>query len=178
MRVGKPTHSSKSFDERGIPFAVTIESDPDYGDPLPENWDDLYWDWQPRFDPKGSWVQKLDKKRDITWANIKETREALQSSTLDFTINSKTFNLQIDQKSIDRLKLRLISLEQNGGTTDWTTTDNSIVTLDANDIVTIFTQISEFQNSVHSWSQQLKTKLFATNCVAEIEREFKNASFR
>lgn len=73
------THYSKTFDDTGRPLAISLigEGDDRAAGQLPEGWDDLFWDWQPRFDPEGAWVHLPELRRETLLLRLREQRNTL-----------------------------------------------------------------------------------------------------
>ena len=65
------THYTNRLDDNGRPYAVPADH-PDAAGPLPEGWDDTFWDWQ-----GGQWVHMPDVRREALLAHLRAERNRL-----------------------------------------------------------------------------------------------------
>lgn len=154
------THYTSRFDDNGRPIAITIDFDGDdrAAGVLPEGWDDTFWDWQPRFDPSGQWVQLVDLKRDALWALVKQEREV---ALLGGYPTSKGV-LQVDRASLEQLRARLMraQLPDQPLIINWTMADNSIAEFTPSEFAVLMEGVEDWIDAVHAWSQELRKEIF------------------
>lgn len=154
------THYTPYFDDNGRPLAIepNDENDPRIGGVLPVGWDDTFWDWQPRFDPNGSWIQLVDAKRDALWENVKREKEA---ALLNGFATSKGV-LQVDRTSLESLRAKVARLQMPDALNSviWTMMDNSAATFTAVDFITNQSKIEDWLEALHEWSQKLRNEIY------------------
>lgn len=170
MRVlGRPTHYTRQFDSDGRPMAVSWAargSNSDVGGKLPAGWCDQFWDWQPRFDEAGAWVELHDKRRDAQWAQAKRDRAAAMDAGVEVTLpGGDVVTIQTDEASaaaIERAASRLARAE-DGATIAWALADNSLRPLTRADAEALADAITDHRAAIHAESQAVRAALFAAD---------------
>lgn len=154
------THYTPYFDDAGKPIAIEPmgENDPRIGGVLPSGWDNTFWDWQPRNDLNGSWVQLVDLKRDALWKEAKDEKD-------NVLLNGyPTYEgiLQVDKTSLESLRARTARLQMPNAPnyTLWTMMDNSVATFTAEQFISIQSNIEDWLESLHAWSQELRVMIY------------------
>ena len=148
---GPPTHYSRSFDEHGQPGAGTLESlAEDVAGELPEGWTDLYWDWQPRGDPKGEWVYLAEKKAAADWTGTKAARAIEMDSGVTVKLSGGTVTVDSDEATANMLARKAA----RGGGHEIILADNSIALLGEGDLRILADAVDDHRSEKMLGSQQ------------------------
>lgn len=160
--LGPPTHYTNSFDDTGRPYACGAH-DTDARDVLPEGWDDVFWEWSPKGDPSGRWVQRVDAFRKHLWKEVKSNREAATEGTVDITLGSGTkLPVQASREARSELRglLGYMGRPKGPNSIKWTLADNSRATLSRPELAEVIDALEEHTQNVHEWSQDLRDQIF------------------
>lgn len=166
-----PTHYTASFDEDGRPHAITPDEGnaDDVAGKLPSGWDSTFWDWQPRSDPKGKWVQRVDAKREKVWSQIKAERKAALHDGLKIAQGV----IQIEPASLEALRGRALrlSLPSAPETVSWVMADNSICTFTKDEFLSVVAAAEDHVDALHQQSQAARESIFnpANNTLEKLE---------
>lgn len=155
-----PTHYTTSFDEDGRPHAVTPDEGnaDDVAGKLPKGWDSTFWDWRPRSDSKGKWVQRVDAKRETVWSEVKAGRKAALHAGLTVTQGV----IQIDPASLEALRgraLRLL-LPNAPETVHWIMADDSKCTFTKDEFLSVVAAAEDHVDALHQQSQAARESIF------------------
>lgn len=166
--IGPPTHYTSQFDDRGQPMAITWASrgsNDDVGGKLPDGWDDQFWQWEPSGDPKGAWVQQVDKRRADLWAEIKRERAAIETAGVTVEIGGRAMRFQTDRASIEALRDRMLRMRLPDApeTTLWTLADDSREALTLAEMEQAFAAAVDHADAVHGWSQDVRAALHSAD---------------
>jgi len=112
------------------------------------------------------WELDLNIAKDNKWAEIKAAREAQEFGS--FTWN--TYAFQCDEVSQRRIQgaVQLAVLDESFSI-DWTLMDNSVVTLSAQDMISVGMALSIHVNGGHVKSRALRDQIDAATSEAEID---------
>lgn len=159
--LGPPTHYRTGFDETGTPIATALTGDEPKGQiagKLPKGWDNLFWTWEPAYDPQGAWVQRVDAKREALWAEAKAERTADPETPLS------TFwgTVQIDPASLASMRARAqrLLLPNPPATIVWTMADNADVTFTPDEFLEMLADVEDHLHLVHMRSQGIREQIF------------------
>lgn len=158
------THYTIAFDRSGRPYAVKPDAYPpdEIAGELPEGWSADFWDWQPRRDPNGQWIELEDKMRSAVWERVKADRAIEREANVDVTIEGRKLKFQADQASIAELKLQLEAarIDPAWPGTLWTTAGNIDVPLDRAGLEAVLLAIAVRRASLHARSQKDRARIF------------------
>lgn len=159
VKIGAPTHYSATFDERGQPYAGTPASigAADIGGELPQGWDGQFWDWQPRHDPAGKWVQLADKKRAALWRAVKAAAAQTADAGVTVTAGNRTVRIDSDEASANRLA----RAAGRGAPRTWTLADNTGFAASPAQLRTMADAVNDHRAAVHARAQQIRAEIFA-----------------
>lgn len=125
------------------------------------------WDWNTH-----SWVdaRTLQQVKDQKWEEIKLSRDAAINAPLDTPYG--TFDADANSRAnIANSVLYLQTLEQQGtpGTVDWTLADNTIITLNYQEMSTVGVLLGQRTNAAYDTARALRAQIDAATTIAEVE---------
>jgi hypothetical protein len=155
--IGPITHYTRSLDETGRPLAVP-EDHADAVALLPEGWDDTFWDWQPRFDPKGQWVQRVGPKREDQWRQLKRAR----ADSLKQPLQTSFGPLQVDPASMEALRGRVLRtlLPNPPLSIEWTMADDTTVSFTPTQFQALVARAEDRLDALHKRSREVRAEIF------------------
>lgn len=159
--TGPPTHYQSTFDDQGRPmvFAPLLVGDSSLiGGVLPKGWDDMFWDWRPRFDPKGQWVYLTAEAKQAEWKAAKAEAETVAQE-----FQTPWGFIQLDAASLAAIRARVQRLMLPGAPTSisWTMKDNSQAIISSEDFVELGIQIEDYLDGLHRKLQQDRITIFS-----------------
>lgn len=95
---------------------------------------------------------KTDKVQQLKWA-----RDAAEVEPIEYNGNSYDY----DDKARDRINAAIIALDVTGGNIEWTTADNTNVTVTANDLRGVIGAVAIRSNTLHIKYRNLKEQVLA-----------------
>lgn len=159
-----PTHFTKALDEKtGCPHAVRAENYPaeEIAGPLPENWHPAFFEWRPRNDPNGAWVEAEADRRAAIWNEVKADREARMAANVAVTIGKRKLMFQADDVSLARLQFHWTRSQADPAWpgVNWITAGNASVHLDQQGLATVIAAIGAAQDAVFDQSQAARARI-------------------
>ena len=97
-------------------------------------------------------------------AELKSIRDAKEVEPVSYNGN----NYDFDTKSFDRINAAIIALD-GGRSIGWTTADNTVVTVTANDLRGVIAAAAVRSNTLHVTYRNLKGAVLAATTNAEVE---------
>jgi hypothetical protein len=154
-------HNSKTGELQSEKPGATIVSQ--------EYWDSLYSDWEQvslDFRPPVPLIDLKSQK----WAEIKLARDAEERSLLPY--RNKLFDF--DALSSERLAWAISAattakLASQAFTVDWTTYDNTIITMTADDILGLPIAVAVRSNEVHQKARGLRQEIEDAETVENLD---------
>lgn len=116
----------------------------------------------------------LDEVKTQKAAALKAERDALEVEPI--TYNSNRYDY--DEKARDRINAAIIALDMAGAeaTLEWTTADNTNVTVTANDLRAVIAAVAVRSNALHEAYRVAKEQIAAAETKEEIENIILNLS--
>lgn len=166
-RLPQPTHYTVALDpDTGCPAAVRAKNYPgdEIAGPLPDNWHPAFFDWQPRHDPEGAWVEMEADRRAALWAAVKAQREAEMAANVTVTIGKRALAFQADDSSLREMHVQWAAsqADPDWSGVDWTTAGNASVHLDREGIARVIAAIGARQREIHARSQAARIRIYDT----------------
>lgn len=158
--IPQPTHYSLKLSARGGVPVVGPEDSFEEGEPvfpLPESWDERFWEWSSPGMASGEWVERTDEVRQQVWEDTKVARAEALSTPVDVTIKGVVYTFATDKDSLDVLHRKLgVATNDPTYTFPWILPDNTTITLGKQELVTIVKTIEEANDDLILWSQQAR----------------------
>ena len=116
------------------------------------------------FIPEPPYVPLLADVQAAKIAELKVIRDAKELEPVAY--NGSDFDF--DTKSFDRINAAIIALDQ-GGSIDWTTADNSVVTVTAVDLRGVIAAAAVRSNQLHIIYRDLKADVMAATTIEAVQ---------
>ena len=99
-------------------------------------------------------------------AELKTTRDTLETMPIEYNGNLFDF----DDKARDRINSAIIALSITGQSIEWTTADNTNVTITADDLRGVVANVAVRSNELHVKYRQLKEQVEACTTKEQLEK--------
>lgn len=108
----------------------------------------------------------LSYARNKKWSEIKGIRNSKETSGCPF----KGSVLDSDERSVTKINTAVQSAQVygEGFSIDWTMQDNSVMTLDYNDMLSVPLALAAWSNYLHQHARKIKTQIEITENIADI----------
>lgn len=113
---------------------------------------------------KPPYVQPLSECQQAKIDELKATRDALEVEPIAY--NGNTFDY--DDKARDRVNAAIIALDITGQSIEWTTADNTNVSVTAQDLRNIIAAVALRSNALHVKYRNLKEQVLACSTAEEV----------
>lgn len=110
------------------------------------------------------YVPPLEDVKAAKLAELKSIRDAKELEPVQFIDHLYDF----DVKSFDRINAAIIALDQMHGTIGWTTADNTVVTVTADDLRGVIASAAVRSNALHVIYRELKEAVNAATTSEEV----------
>lgn len=97
-------------------------------------------------------------------SELKSTRDTLETEPIEY----QGTRYDYDDKARDRINAAIIALDITGQSIEWTTADNTNVTVTAQDLCNIIAAVAIRSNELHVKYRNLKEQVLACNTAAEV----------
>lgn len=123
------------------------------------------WDWQLK-----TWTANLALAKQQQWARIKTERDEREAA--GFPYLGKVFDS--DQRSHSRITTAAQAAQAalDAGqpfSIDWTTADNTVITLDAQQMLGVPVAFAQFGNALHQSARSLREQIDAATTVEQVQ---------
>lgn len=99
-------------------------------------------------------------------SELKSTRDTLETEPIEYNGNLFDF----DEKARDRINSAIIALSITGQSIEWTTADNTNVTVTANDLRGVIANVAVRSNELHIKYRELKEQILACTTKEELDK--------
>lgn len=99
-------------------------------------------------------------------SELKSTRDTLETEPIEYNGNLFDF----DEKARDRINSAIIALSITGQSIEWTTADNTNVTVTANDLRGAIVNVAVRSNELHIKYRELKEQILACTTKEELDK--------
>ncbi len=106
----------------------------------------------------------LDELKQAKINELKTIRDTEEVKPIEYNGNSFDY----DSKARDRISAAIIALDITGQSIEWTTADNTNVTVTAQDLRNIIAAVAIRSNELHVKYRNLKEQVLACNTAAEV----------
>lgn len=110
------------------------------------------------------YVPSLEEAQAAKLAELKSTRDALETEPIEYNGNRYDY----DDKARDRINAAIIALDITGQSIEWTTADNTNVTVTAQDLRNIIAAVAVRSNELHVKYRSLKEQVLACATAEEV----------
>lgn len=112
-------------------------------------------------------VRILQQTKDQKWQSVKQERSLRENST--FTYNGNLYDA--DKEHIPgAAQLALLAKSANQPfSINWTLADNSVVTLDADEMIAVGAALGSYINSIYDTARDLRDQINAATTIAEVD---------
>lgn len=164
MTMPVQTHYTVALDARtGCPHAVRAENyaAEEIAGPLPENWHPAFFEWRPRHDPKGAWVEAEADRRAAIWKEVKADRETQMAANVSVTIGKRKLVFQADETSLQALLIEaeIARSDPTWPGANWTTAGDAIVHLDAEGLASVIAAIGANRRRVRAEADAARARI-------------------
>ena len=99
-------------------------------------------------------------------SELKTTRDTLETEPIEYNGNRYDY----DDKARDRINAAIIALDISGQSIEWTTADNTNVTVTAQDLRNIIAAVAVRSNELHVKYRSLKEQVLACTTAEEVAK--------
>lgn len=112
------------------------------------------------------YIPSLDELKQAKINEFKNKRDTLEVEPIEY--NGSLFDF--DDKARDRINSAIIALDITKGSIEWTTADNTNVTVTANDLKAIVAAVAVRSNELHIKYRELKELVEACTTKEEVDK--------
>ena len=110
------------------------------------------------------YVPPLEEVQATKFYELKSTRDKLETEPIEYNGNRYDY----DDKARDRINAAIIALDITGQSIEWTTADNTNVTVTAQDLRNIIAAVAVRSNELHVKYRSLKELVLACTTAEEV----------
>ena len=111
-------------------------------------------------------TQPLDVIKTTKLAELKNIRDTLETEPIEYNGN----NFDYDEKARDRINAAIIALDITGQSIEWATSDNTNVTVTADDLRGVVANVVMRSNELHIKYRELKEQVTACTTKEELDK--------
>ena len=110
--------------------------------------------------------QPLDELKQAKITEFKNIRDAEEVKPIEY--NGNLFDY--DEKARDRINSAIIALDMTGQSIEWTTADNTNITVTANDLRGVIANVAVRSNELHIKYRELKEQVEACTTKEDLDK--------